>query len=131
MAKGLKKHQERQGILSLLGKDLARRSKSCCEICEASGVPLKIYEVAPVPEEPDFDHCLMACEECWEQLASPKRVKPDHWRCLNKTIWSTLPGAQVVAIRQLRSLSSEYPWAAELLEQAYLEPEVLEWADSC
>ncbi len=130
MAKGLKKYQERQGALNLLGKDLARRSRSCCELCEASGVPLKIYEIEPVPAEPDFDHCLMTCGDCWEQLENPKRLNPDHWRCLTKTLWSPLPGAQVIAIRQLKALSGQYPWAAELLEQAYIEPEVQEWVDN-
>ena len=42
MAKGLLKHQERKSALSLLGKDLARRARSKCELCEASGVPLTL-----------------------------------------------------------------------------------------
>lgn len=130
MAKGLKKNQERQGALSRLGKDLARRSKSRCELCQASGVPLKIYEVAPIPEEPDLDHCLMTCNVCWEQLANPGKTRPDHWRCLGRTLWSPLAGAQVIAVRQLRYLSTEVPWAAQLLDQAYLDPQVQAWADN-
>ncbi len=130
MAKGLLKHQERQDALSLLGKDLARRAKSKCEICEASGVPLFIYEVAPVPSEPDYDHCLMLCETCKTQLENPKRVDPNHWRCLTKSIWSQLPVVQVVSLRQLRKLSAKQDWAIEALEHAYLEPEIEQWADS-
>ncbi|MFK0571759.1 phnA protein [Endozoicomonas sp.] len=130
MAKGLLKHQERQAALSLLGKDLARRAKSKCEICEASGVPLAIYEVAPVPSEPDYDHCLMLCETCKTQLENPKRLDPNHWRCLTKSIWSQLPVAQVVSLRQLRKLSEKQDWAIEALEHAYLEPEIESWANS-
>ena len=128
MAKGLQKHQERQSALSLLGKDLARRARSKCELCEASGVPLTIYEVDPIPSEPDFEHCVMACDTCREQLANPKRVQPDHWRCLTKAIWSEVPAVQVLALRYLRQLEDQHQWAADTLEIAYLSPEVEEWA---
>lgn len=129
MAKGLLKHQERQSALSLLGKNLARRARSKCELCEASGVPLAIYEVAPVPAEPDFDHCLMTCETCREQLEKPKRIQSDHWRCLTKSIWSDVPAIQVLSLRYLRQFAEQHQWAADTLEIAYLTPEVEEWAD--
>ena len=128
MAKGLLKHQERQSALSLLGKNLARRARSKCELCEASGVPLKIYEVPPIPSEPDFEHCLMTCDNCREQLDNPKRMHPDHWRCLTKTIWSDVPVIQALSLRLLRKLAEQYQWAADTLEIAYLTPEVEEWA---
>lgn len=131
MAKGLLKHQERQSALNLLGKNLARRASSKCELCEASGVSLKTHEVAPVPSEPDIDHCLMICETCQEQLNyldnKPKLMQTDHWRCLGKTIWSSLPVAQVVALRVLRQLKSQCPWVEEILEHANLDAE--EWAN--
>lgn len=129
MAKGLLKHQERQFALSMLGKNLARRARSKCELCEASGVPLAIYEVAPVPDEPDFDHCLMACETCREQLDNPKRVQPDHWRCLTKSIWSEVPAVQVLSLRYLRRFAEQHQWAADTLEIIFLSPEVEEWAN--
>ena len=133
MAKGLLKHQERLSALNLLGKNLARRASSKCELCEASGVPLKIYEVAPVPDEPDFEHCLMTCDSCREQLThfenKPKNMLVDHWRCLGKAVWSTVPAAQVLSVRILRKLSEQYPWSAEILEHAYLEPEIEEWVE--
>ena len=130
MAKGLLKHQERQSALSLLGKNLARRARSKCELCEASGVSLTIHEVAPVPDEPDLEHCLMICGTCRKQLDNPKRIQPDHWRCLTKSIWSEVPAAQVLSLRYLRQLAGDYQWAADTLEIAYLSPEVEEWADN-
>ncbi|WP_422449756.1 MULTISPECIES: phnA protein [unclassified Endozoicomonas] len=130
MAKGLLKHQERQSALSMLGKDLARRAKSKCELCEASGVPLSIHEVEPVPGEPDHDHCLMLCETCKTQLEQPKRLEPNHWRCLTKSIWSQIPAVQVVSLRLLRKLSERQDWAIEALEHAYLEPDIEQWADA-
>lgn len=134
MAKGLQKHQERLDALNLLGKDLARRASSKCELCEAAGVSLKTYEVAPVPAEPDIGHCLKVCDTCHDQLHyldnRPKLVQADHWRCLGKTIWSTLPVAQVVALRVLRQLENENPWVAEVLEHACLDPQVENWANN-
>ena len=142
MAKGLQKHQERIDALNLLGKNLARRASSKCELCEAAGVSLKTYEVAPVPAEPDIDHCLMICETCQEQLGhldskqndkfgkAPKEMQAEHWRCLGKTIWSTLPAAQVVSLRVLRQLENDYPWVGEILEHAYLDAEVEAWAEN-
>ncbi len=127
MSKGYQKHQERQQALSLLGKDLTRRSRSQCELCQANGARLSIYEVAPVPSEPQLEHCLFVCEPCSDQLRHPRRIQPAHWHCLSTAIWSPVPAVQVVAVRLLKRLSDQ-PWAAELLEQAYLPPEVQEWA---
>ena len=129
MAKGLLKHQERQSALSLLGKELARRARSKCELCEASGVSLTIFEVAPVPAEPDFEHCLMVCNTCREQLENPKRIQPDHWRCLTKSIWSEVPAIQVLSLRCLRQFAEQHQWAADTLEIAFLSPETEEWAN--
>ena len=129
MAKGLLKHQERQSALSLLGKNLARRARSKCELCEASGVPLTIYEVAPAPAEPDIEHCLMTCSTCREQLENPKRIQSDHWRCLTKSIWSEVPAVQVLSLRYLRQFAEQHQWAADTLEIAFLSPEVEEWAN--
>ena len=129
MAKGLQKHQERQSALGLLGKNLARRARSKCELCEASGVPLTIYEVAPVPVEPDIEHCLMTCDTCRGQLENPGRIQPDHWRCLTKSIWSEVPAVQVLSLRWLRQFAGQHQWAADTLEIAFLSPEIEEWAN--
>ena len=128
MAKGLRKHQERLIALNALGKNLARRSRSTCELCERSGVSLSIYEVAPIPDEPDIAHCLMVCEKCFGLLSHPKQKDDNHWRCLTKTIWSPLPAAQVMAFRQLKKLAVNTHWAAEQLEQAYIDEAIAAWA---
>lgn len=128
MAKGLLKHRERQDALILLGKDLARRAKSKCEMCGASAVSLAIFEVAPIPNKPDFDHCLMLCGTCKMQLENPKQQDPNHWRCLTKSIWSKIPAVQVLSLRELRKLAKQQYWAAEALEHTYLEPDIEHWA---
>ncbi|MDA3810424.1 MAG: hypothetical protein PF518_08860 [Spirochaetaceae bacterium] len=129
MAKGLERHQERKTELSSFGKNLVRRSGSSCELCGASGIFLAIYELPPVPQTPDFDRCLFICEECKGQLENPKRMNPDHWRCLNNTIWSETAAIQALSLRLLKKIATVHHWAEELLDQVYPDPEVEEMAD--
>ena len=83
MVKRLRLLQERQAKLSLFGKELARRCKSKCEICETGSVKLGPFEVEPAPAEADLEVCIMICESCAEQIANPKRFIPgEHWRGL-------------------------------------------------
>ena len=126
MAKGLDQFKQRQEALNRFGKDLARRAKSRCELCDVDGVKLVTHEVEPVPNEPDFDHCILVCNTCKEQLDNPKRIDPNHWRCLNTCVWSEIPAVQVTAVRMLDSLNDQ-PWAGDLKEQLYLSPEVETW----
>lgn len=130
MAKGRDKHQERHHGLSLYGKDLVRRCAAHCELCNSSGRPLEIFEVPPVPVDPDFSHCLMICAECKGQIEKPKRLNADHWRCLNQTMWSEVEAAKVTAIVLLKQLEQTESWAQELLEIAYLSPSEEEWVDA-
>ena len=52
MAKGYEIHQARAAALQALGKDLARRAKSKCELTGAAGVPLECrWSAAGVPGE--------------------------------------------------------------------------------
>ncbi len=129
MAKGLDKHRQRLHSLDAFGKDLARRAKSHCEMCGAAGTRLQIHEVPPLTAEPDFDHCILLCETCKEQLDNPKRLQVDHWRCLNTAVWSEVPAVQVMAVTTLRQLRDQ-PWASELEEQLYLSSEVEDWLNS-
>lgn len=126
MAKGLEKHQERQRQLSLFGKDLTRRARSCCELCGTSGAKLSIYELAPIPKEPEFERCVFICELCSGSLDNPKQLVADYWRFLSQTIWSETPAAQVLAARILDFISRSETWAGDILEEAYLDEEIVE-----
>jgi protein PhnA len=44
-------------------------------------------------------------------------------------MWSQVPAVQVLAWRQLKRLSVE-PWAQDLLDMLYLEPELEAWAQA-
>lgn len=126
MAKGLDQHRARLDALSQYGKDLTRRSGAHCELCATGGVKLSIFEVPPAPAEPEFEHCLFLCEQCIEQIEKPKRRDPDHWRCLNTSVWSEIPAAQVQAVLMLRQLR-DHDWARDLEDILYLPPEIEDW----
>ena len=129
MSKAREKHAQRLNALSLLGKDLTRRSRAHCELCGASGVKLGAYEVEPIPDDPDTDHAIFTCQVCSEQLQKPKLITVEHWRCLNTSVWSEVAPVQVIAIRMVQYLAETVGWAADLHEQLYLEPEIMEWVD--
>ncbi|MGL4909668.1 MAG: PhnA protein [Cetobacterium sp.] len=123
MAKGLDKHLERISIISGFGKNLARRSKSKCELCEATGVKLSVFEVPPSKEEPDYDRCIFLCENCIELLKNIKKSKENDFRFLSGSMWSETPIVKATAIYILNDIKDKYSWADELLENAYLEEE--------
>lgn len=130
MGKGYEQHQTRVMALQAIGKDLARRAKSKCELTGAAGVPLRPYEVPPVANEPDLDRTLLVSEECHEALARPDKLAGRTWQCLAEVVWSEMPAVQVVAWRMLNRLAQKEDWAREVIEEVFLDPEVEEWAKS-
>ena len=120
-------NQARLAELNSFGKNLARRCKSCCELCGKND-SLSIYEVPPV-KDPDIEKCIMVCPTCLEQLNDMENLNEHHWHCLNDSAWSEVPAVQVVVCRLLNRLNSEL-WAQDLLEQLYLDDDIIEWANS-
>jgi protein PhnA len=59
----------------------------------------------------------------------PDKVDANHWRCLNDSMWSTVPAVQVVAWRMLDRLRPQ-GWSGDLLEMLYLDEETLAWAQT-
>lgn len=127
MSKGYKKHQDRLDNVLSLGKDLARRSKSKCELCDADHKPLNPFEVEPIQDTPTVDHAVLICDHCRDQIESNK-LDPQNWRFLESVIWSDIPAVQVVAVRVCKILAANgVNWAQDLLANIYLSPEVEEW----
>jgi protein PhnA len=125
MAKGREEHDARTARLQSFGKDLARRAKSKCELCERAGEKLSIFEVPPEPREPDIDRCLLLCERCREQADGLKRFQPgEHWRILAEMAWSGIPMVQVMAVRLLRRQAGAQAWAREALETLDLDEDL-------
>ena len=106
-------------------EDLQKRSGNQCELCGSSG-NLKVYEVPPSTTG-GVDGSLLGCGTCIGQLEDPDSLDPNHWRCLNDSMWSEQEAVKVVAWRMLNRLKSE-GWPQELLEMMYLEEETLAWA---
>ena len=130
MAKGYDTHQTRRLALQAIGKDLARRAKSKCELTGAAGVPLRAYEVPPVGVAPDLERTLLLSEACHEVLEHPKRLAGRGWQCLADMVWSDFPTVQVVAWRMLTQMAQTEDWARDVLDQVDLDEEVDAWARS-
>lgn len=125
MAKGHAEHQARLAELNSFGKDLARRAKSKCELCEVAGEKLSIVELPPEPRDPDYDRCVLLCDRCAEAVSNPSRFEAgDHWRCLAQTVWSEVPAVQALALRLLRRQEQTQVWARETLESVFDDEEV-------
>lgn len=90
-----------------------------CAFCAAQA--LQTVTVAP------RDDSVALCETCAAGVQNGAEDTP-HWKCLNDAIWSTEPAVQVLAWRMLHRLDAA--WARDLLDIAYLEPEVLSWAEA-
>jgi protein PhnA len=129
MAKGHELHQARTLALQALGKDLARRAKSKCELTGEAGVPLRAYEVPPIAAEPELDRTILVSDRCLAVLERPRTLAGQEWRCLAETVWSDLPAVQVTAWRMLHVLAGKEDWARDALDTVFLDPEVQEWAE--
>lgn len=110
--------------MSLL-QTLQDRSGNACELCTSTN-DLNIYEVPPVSTA-GVDGSLLACKTCIEQVENPETTDPNHWRCLNDSMWSEHEAVKVVAWRMLSRLKKE-GWPKDLLDMMYLESDVLEFA---
>ncbi len=105
---------------------LATRSESKCELCFRED-KLSAYTVSPRSDD-HTDNQIVCCDICLAQLQDIDKLDPNHWRCLNESMWSQVPSVQVVVHRILSSLS-DHAWAADLKSQLYLDEETIEWAE--
>lgn len=108
-----------------LEQDLMQRADSKCELC-GNKENLQIYEVPPVAKV-SSENAVLTCGTCYTQLKDSDQVDPNHWRCLNDSMWSEVPAVQVVAYRMLHQLIDE-GWPQDLLDMLYLEEQTLAWA---
>jgi protein PhnA len=108
-----------------IDNSLLERSHSKCELC-SSDSDISAYEVPHSPSS-HTGAALALCSICLGQIENHESIDVNHWHCLNESMWSEFPAVQVTAWRVLKGLSAE-GWAQDLLEQLYLEEEVLAWA---
>ncbi len=106
-------------------EELLKRSGSKCELCGAKE-ELGVYEVAP--SDGNAQKSVLICKECRMQIEDSDKMDPNHWHCLNDTMWSEHPAVQVMAYRILKKIASE-GWPQDLLDMLYLEDDIKAWAD--
>lgn len=104
---------------------LLNRSENKCELCQAA-TGLKMYEVQP-QDRTSEDNCIMICDKCIAQIDKKEELDGSHWSCLSTSMWSEVPGVQVVSWRMLNRLRNE-SWAMDCLDMMYLDDEKLAWA---
>ncbi|MGR3714649.1 MAG: PhnA domain-containing protein [Shimia sp.] len=92
-----------------------------CALCGADAT----YDAVAVAPR---DDTVALCDTCAAGLADGPKDAP-HWQCLHEAIWSPEAAVQVLAWRLLQGLT-DAPWARDLLDIAYLEPDVLAWAEA-
>ncbi len=108
-----------------LEEQLQERSANTCELCK-SGNTLKIYEVPP-QDYSTQDNTVLICDNCRAQIERKAELNSQHWTCLTETMWSEVPGIQVISWRMLNRLKNE-SWAMDNLDLLYLSEENLAWA---
>lgn len=108
-----------------LQERLTVRRGNKCELCEVES-PLNIYEVPPKDGGYDEENILI-CNKCLAQIERKEELDRSHWQVLTNSMWSEVPGVQVVSWRMLNRLKDE-AWAAEQLDMMYMDDERLEWA---
>ena len=107
-----------------LDEIVLKRSENKCELCGSAGV--QVYEVPPQDFQTEENH-IAICNKCRSQIEKKEELDSEHWKCLSESMWSEVPGVQVIAWRMLNRLRSE-SWAADNLDMLYLDDEKLAWA---
>lgn len=108
-----------------LEERLLVRAENKCELCQ-SATKLNVYEVPP--QDGGYEeNTILICDKCLAQVNKKEELDAKHWNVLTTSMWSEVPGIQVVSWRMLNRLKTE-TWAAESLDMMYLDDERLAWA---
>ena len=108
-----------------LEKDLQERSQHSCELCKATEA-LTMYTLQPSTKI-NLTDSIYACQTCVSQIEDSSLINPNHWRCLNDSMWSEFLPVQIMSWRMLNRVLSA-GWSQDLLDMMYLDEESLEWA---
>lgn len=107
-----------------MNKTFLNNKNKPCECCGAPESTI-LYELPASPTSGP-ENQLLLCKKCVQEIDTEERDQ-NHWRCLNKSMWSEIPAMQVLAWRMLHRLKP-FGWPAALLEQMYLTETQLAWA---
>lgn len=101
---------------------LKDRSNNSCELC-GSNEGLSQYTIPPSLNE-NVANDVLVCKTCLDQINGDTQMDPNHWRCLNDSMWSEHIAVQIMAWRMLQRLRNE-GWPKDLLDMMYLDDETL------
>ena len=107
-----------------LERELQQRSGSKCELC-GNEENLSEYAVSDIKEN-GLKTVLYACNTCTEQMKDADSIDPNHWRCLNDSMWSEHDAVKIMAWRMLNRIKAD--WTQDLLGMMYMEEDILELA---
>lgn len=109
-----------------LEKVIRERSGGVCELSGEAG-NLNFYEVQPTSgNEPE--RLILIGDKALAQIEKREELDSSFWEgILSTSMWSEVPGVQVVSWRMLNRFRNE-SWAADALDMMYLDDETLEWA---
>jgi protein PhnA len=110
-----------------LEQQLLDRSENKCELCQ-SAESLKLYDVLPQTGRTE-DNCIIICDKCLGQIEKTEELDVKHLNCLRTSMWSAVPGVQVVTWRLLNRLKDE-SWATDSIDMMYMDDETLAWAQA-
>ena len=100
---------------------LEKRSGGVCELC-GSAEDLDVFEVSP--SNGTVEQSILACSTCRSQLSNTDNLDPNHWHCLNDSMWSEHDAVKAVAYRVFKTLGNQ-----DMLDMLYLEDEIKNWAE--
>ena len=124
-----RKRVKQRPQIGVLGKDLTRRSRGRCELCEGRE-EVRAYELAPFPAEPAMERSLMGCERCRRWLEGEDVVPREAW-FLSSAVWSHEPAVQLAAARLLlRCDDPDSPWMREAIDAVDVDPTTGEFKSS-
>lgn len=116
-----RKRVKQRAAVGVLGKELTRRSKGRCELCDSRD-EVRLYELEPFPEDPTPDRTLMACGRCRRWLDGEPMVAMEAW-FLGAAVWHELPAVRLAAGRMLLGAGDlEDPWVVDNLEASGIDP---------
>ena len=101
---------------------LQERNNNSCELC-SSTQELKQFTIPPSLNE-SVDNSLLVCKTCLSQIEGTSEMDPNHWRCLNDSMWSEHIAVQIMSWRMLQRLRNE-GWPKDLLDMMYLNEEAI------
>ena len=104
---------------------LQARSLSSCELCKTTE-NLNIYTLQP-SKGVNLSDSIYACGSCVSQIEDSSLIDPNHWRCLNDSMWSEFRAVKIIVWRMLSRLRKE-GWPQDLLDMLYLEDEDFRFA---